>query len=49
MLTQGLAGGIDDSAKVAINAAQDLNNGIMDVMNGLADDMKTARTEYFKP
>ena len=42
MLTQGLAGGIDDSARVAINAAQDLNKGIMDVMDGLADDMQSA-------
>lgn len=47
MLTQGLAGGIDDSAKVAIDAAQDLNNGIMDVMNGLADDMHTAVPSNF--
>ena len=47
MLTQGLAGGIDDSAKVAIDAAQDLNKGIMDVMDGLADDMKTAVPSNF--
>lgn len=47
MLTQGLAGGIDDSAKVAINAAQDLNNGIMSVMNGLADDMQSAVPSNF--
>ena len=42
MLTQGLAGGIDDSAKVAIDAAEDMNRGIMDVMGGLADDMQNA-------
>jgi len=47
MLTQGLAGGIDDSAKVAINAAQDLNQGIMDVMDGLADDMQAAVPRNF--
>jgi phage-related protein len=47
MLTQGLAGGIDDSAKVAINAAQDLNKGIMDVMDGLADDMQSAVPSNF--
>lgn len=47
MLTAGLAGGIDDSAKVAINAAQDLNKGIMDVMDGLADDMQSAVPSNF--
>lgn len=47
MLTQGLAGGIDDSAKVAINAAKDLNQGIMDVMDGLADDMQSAVPSNF--
>ena len=33
MLTQGLAGGIDDSSKVAIDAAKDLNQGILDVLS----------------
>ncbi len=47
MLAQGLAGGIDDSAKLAISAAQDLNNGIMGVMGGLADDMQNAVPSSF--
>lgn len=47
MLSRGLAGGIDNSAKVAINAAQGLNRGIMDVMEGLADDMQAAVPRRF--
>ena len=42
MLTEGLAGGIGDTAKTAITAAEDMNKGIMGVMNGLAGDMKSA-------
>jgi hypothetical protein len=42
-LGRGLAGGIEDSAPVKRSAPQqDLNNGILDVMNGLAADMQTA-------
>ena len=47
MLTQGLANGIDESAKVAVNAAQSLNEGIMGVMDSLADDMQTAVPNNF--
>ncbi len=47
MLTQGLANGIDESAKVAVNAAQSLNEGIMGVMDSLADDMQTAVPSSF--
>ena len=47
MLTEGLAGGIDESAKVAVNAAQSLNEGIMDVMDSFADDMQTAVPSSF--
>lgn len=42
MLTQGLAGGIEDGAGAAISAAEDLNNGILGVMDGLAADMQSA-------
>ena len=42
MLTQGLAGGIEDGAGAAISAAEDLNNGILGVMDGLAADMQNA-------
>ena len=48
MLTAGLSGGINDSAKVAINAAQDLNKGIMDAMDGLTDAMQSAVPSNFK-
>ncbi len=47
MLTQGLANGIDESAKMAVNAAQSLNEGIMGVMDSLADDMQTAVPSSF--
>ena len=47
MLTQGLANGINESAKVAVNAAQSLNEGIMGVMDSLADDMQTAVPSSF--
>lgn len=47
MLTSGLARGIDDSAKVAIEAAKDLNSGILDVMSELSDDMQTAVPRSF--
>ena len=47
MLTQGLANGIDESAKVAVSAAQSLNEGIMGVMDSLADDMQTAVPNSF--
>ena len=47
MLTQGLAGGIEDGADTAISAAEDLNNGILGVMNGLAADMQSAVPSNF--
>nr|DAE14780.1 MAG TPA: tail tape measure protein [Siphoviridae sp. ctTBd21] len=47
MLTQGLAGGIEDGADAAISAAEDLNNGILGVMNGLAADMQSAVPSNF--
>ncbi|MFR6421602.1 MAG: hypothetical protein ACLUOO_02810 [Coprococcus sp.] len=47
MLTKGLAGGIEDSAGAAISAAEDLNNGILGVMNGLAADMQSAVPSNF--
>jgi hypothetical protein len=47
MLTEGLAGGIGDTAKSAITAAEDMNKGIMDVMNGLAGDMQSAVPSNF--
>ena len=47
MLTQGLAGGIEDGAGAAISAAEDLNNGILGVMNGLAVDMQSAVPSNF--
>ena len=47
MLTQGLAGGIEDGAGAAISAAEDLNNGILGVMNGLAADMQSAVPSNF--
>ena len=47
MLTQGLAGGIEDGAGAAISAAEDLNNGILGVMDGLAADMQSAVPSNF--
>ena len=47
MLGRGLAGGIEDSAGEAVNAAEDLNNGILGVMNGLAADMQSAVPSNF--
>ena len=47
MLTQGLAGGIVDGAGAAISAAEDLNNGILGVMDGLAADMQSAVPSNF--
>ena len=47
MLTQGLASGIEDGAGAAISAAEDLNNGILGVMNGLAADMQSAVPSNF--
>ena len=47
MLGRGLAGGIEDSAGEAVSAAEDLNNGILDVMNGLAADMQSAVPSNF--
>lgn len=47
MLGRGLAGGIEDSAGEAVSAAEDLNNGILGVMNGLAADMQSAVPSNF--
>ena len=47
MLGRGLAGGIEDSAGEAVSAAEDLNNGILSVMNGLAADMQSAVPSNF--
>ena len=47
MLTQGLADGIEDGAGAAISAAEDLNNGILGVMDGLAADMQSAVPSNF--
>ena len=47
MLGRGLAGGIEDSAGEAVGAAEDLNNGILGVMNGLAADMQSAVPSNF--
>ena len=42
MLVEGLAGSIDDNGGEAVKAAEGLSRGISDVMNGLAEDMKTS-------
>lgn len=42
MLVEGLAGSIDDNGSEAVRAAEGLSQGISDVMNGLAEDMKTS-------
>lgn len=42
MLVEGLAGSIEDSGGEAVKAAEGLSEGISDVMNGLAEDMKTS-------
>ena len=47
MLGRGLAGGIEDSAGEAVSAAEDLNNGILGVMNGLAADMQSSVPSNF--
>ena len=47
MLGRGLAGGIEDSAGEAVSAAEDLNNGILGVMYGLAADMQSAVPSNF--
>ena len=47
MLGRGLAGGIEDSAGEAVSAAEDLNNGILGVMSGLAADMQSAVPSNF--
>ena len=44
MLTKGLAGGIEDSGKEAVRAAEDLSEDINGVMGGLAEDMSMAVT-----
>ena len=38
---------IEDSAGEAVSAAEDLNNGILGVMNGLAADMQSAVPSNF--
>ena len=42
MLVEGLAGSIEDNGGEAVKAAEGLSDGISDVMNGLAEDMKTS-------
>lgn len=42
MLVEGLAGSIEDNGGEAVRAAEGLSEGISDVMNGLAEDMKTS-------
>lgn len=42
MLVEGLAGSIEDNGSEAVRAAEGLSEGISDVMNGLAEDMKTS-------
>lgn len=42
MLVEGLAGSIEDNGSEAVKAAEGLSQGISDVMNGLAEDMKTS-------
>ena len=42
MLVEGLAGSIEDNGSDAVRAAEGLSEGISDVMNGLAQDMKTS-------
>lgn len=42
MLVEGLAGSIEDNGSEAVKAAEGLSEGISDVMNGLAEDMKTS-------
>lgn len=42
MLVEGLAGSIKDNGGEAVKAAEGLSEGISDVMNGLAEDMKTS-------
>lgn len=47
MLVEGLAGSIEDNGGEAVKAAEGLSEGISDVMNGLAEDMKTSiPTDY---
>lgn len=41
MLVKGLAGSIDDNGDEAVKAAENMSSDISDVMNTLADDMKT--------
>lgn len=42
MLVEGLAGSIEDNGGEAVKAAEGLSEGISDVMNGIAEDMKTS-------
>lgn len=42
MLVEGLAGSIEDNGNDAVRAAEGLSEGISDVMNSLAQDMKTS-------
>ena len=42
MITEGLAGGIEDNGKKAVKAADDMSKGISGVMEDLADEMQTA-------
>lgn len=42
MLVEGLAGSIEDNGGEAVKAAEGLSDGISDVMNGLAEDMKNS-------
>jgi len=48
MLVEGLAGSIEDNGGEAVKAAEGLSEGISDVMNGLAEDMKTSIPTDFK-
>lgn len=42
MLVKGLAGSIDKNGDMAVRAAEGMSSEVSDVMNSLADDMKTA-------
>lgn len=47
MLVEGLAGSIEDNGRDAVKAVEGLSAGISDVMNGLAQDIKTSLPTNF--